>query len=47
MMTTILRAIRLISLVTGLLAGLREVRGMYVKRKHMWGILRRLIRQLG
>ncbi|MGB8955072.1 MAG: hypothetical protein WCC10_06845 [Tumebacillaceae bacterium] len=47
MMTTIYRVLRLISLVTGLLYGLQELRSMYVKRKHMWGILRRLVRQLG
>ena len=47
MMTTIIRALRLISVVTSVLYGVRELRGMYTSRKHMWGLLRKLVRQLG
>lgn len=46
-MTTILRAIRLVSIVASVVAGTREVRSLYIRRKHLWQVLRKLVRQLG
>jgi hypothetical protein len=41
------RFIRTVSTLVGIIAGTMEMRNMYVKRKRMWNILRRLVRQLG
>ncbi|MGZ4164553.1 MAG: hypothetical protein ACXVDB_08540 [Tumebacillaceae bacterium] len=47
MLSNVVRVLRLISMVAGLVAGVMEMRSMYLKRKHLWNILRRLIRQTG
>lgn len=47
MMTRVLRTLRLVSVVGTALIGAQEVRNMYTKRRHVWDVLRRLIRQQG
>jgi hypothetical protein len=47
MLSNVVRAVRLISMVAGVLASVMEMRNMYLKRKHLWNILRRLVRQIG
>ncbi|WP_161780736.1 hypothetical protein [Tumebacillus flagellatus] len=47
MLTKISRLARLLAVATALYGGAKQMRGMYVRRKHLWQILRRLVRQLG
>ncbi|MBL0388172.1 hypothetical protein JJB07_16260 [Tumebacillus sp. ITR2] len=47
MLTTISRAARLLAVAATLYGGAKQLRSMYVSRKHVWQILRRLVRQLG
>jgi hypothetical protein len=47
MLLRVTRIVRIVSTLAGFAAGVMELRTMYYKRKHMWNILRRLVRQLG
>ncbi|MFD2170932.1 hypothetical protein [Tumebacillus lipolyticus] len=47
MAVKVMRAIRIVSTLAELVAGLMELRNMYDRRKRMWHVLRRLIRQVG
>lgn len=47
MLKTISRLARLLAMAAALIGGAKELRSMYVRRKHLWQILRRLVRQLG
>jgi hypothetical protein len=46
-MATIVRSIRFVSMLAGLAYGIAETRRVILKRRHMWRILRRLVRQVG
>jgi len=41
------RLLRTVSTLASFVVGVMELRNMYFKRKRMWNILRRLVRQLG
>jgi hypothetical protein len=47
MLLNISRAVRLLTIAAGLYTGVRQLRAGYASRKHLWQILRRLVRQLG
>ncbi|MCX7571475.1 hypothetical protein OS242_16120 [Tumebacillus sp. DT12] len=41
------RLLRMVSTLAGFVFGVMELRNQYFKRKRMWNILRKLVRQLG
>ncbi|PWK06961.1 hypothetical protein [Tumebacillus permanentifrigoris] len=47
MLTKVYRVVRLVTVAAGLYTGVKELRSGYSSRKHLWQILRRLVRQLG
>ncbi|TCP52812.1 hypothetical protein EV586_10755 [Tumebacillus sp. BK434] len=47
MAVKVMRTLRIVSTIAGVVAGVMELRNMYFRRKRMWHVLRRLIRQVG
>ncbi|WP_157729560.1 hypothetical protein [Tumebacillus algifaecis] len=43
----VIRMLRVVSTIAGIVAGVMELRDMYYRRKQMWYVLRRLVRQVG
>ena len=47
MLLRVTRIVRIVSTLATVATGVMELRNAYYKRKHMWNVLRRLVRQLG